>query len=197
MLLPWARSTYCSGTSGGSPVKEQYTPLEPLNNIVYSFLQNSQYTNYSSPVKARYWVSFVISKYSWLPFSHSPVYHHYIIMRVWMSLKSRAPWLFAQPFVQAQIQALCHWPLWGESTSDWWIPPTKGQLHRNYFYLMMSSCDIPDSTAVTQAIPKSEFALTKDIPRIILTDELLGYVRIFKNIGHIIMVQFFDWPYYV
>ena len=34
--------------------------------------------------------------------------------------------LLAQPFIQAQIKenfkALCHWPLWGEPTSDRWIP---------------------------------------------------------------------------
>ena len=30
-------------------------------------------------------------------------------------------------------------PLWWESTSDWWIPPTKGQWSRNHFYFMMSS----------------------------------------------------------
>ena len=33
------------------------------------------------------------------------------------------------PFIQAQIkeniQAPRHWPLWGESTGDWWIPLTK------------------------------------------------------------------------
>ena len=38
---------------------------------------------------------------------------------------------FVQPFVQAQIKentkALCHWPLWGESTGDRWIPFKKGQ----------------------------------------------------------------------
>ena len=37
----------------------------------------------------------------------------------------------AQPFVQAQFKentnAPRHWPLWGESTGDRWIPLTKGQ----------------------------------------------------------------------
>ena len=46
-------------------------------------------------------------------------------------LKSPAPRLFAQPFVQAQIKenikALRHWPLWGESTGDWWFPSQKCQ----------------------------------------------------------------------
>ena len=36
---------------------------------------------------------------------------------------------FAQAFVQAHIKenikALRHWPLWGESTGDRWIPLTK------------------------------------------------------------------------
>ena len=39
--------------------------------------------------------------------------------------------IVAQPFVQAQlkenIKAPGHWPLWGESTGDRWIPFTKGQ----------------------------------------------------------------------
>ena len=46
-------------------------------------------------------------------------------------LKSQACWLFAQPFVQAQIKenikAPRHWLSWGESSGDWWIPLTKGQ----------------------------------------------------------------------
>ena len=29
--------------------------------------------------------------------------------------------------VSESIKALCHWPLWGESTGDRWIPFTKGQ----------------------------------------------------------------------
>ena len=51
--------------------------------------------------------------------------------------------LFAQPFVQAQIKenikALRHWPLWGESTGDRWIPFTKGQLRWKCFHLIASS----------------------------------------------------------
>ena len=43
-------------------------------------------------------------------------------------LKSPAYRLFAQPFGQARIKenikAPRHWPLWGESTGDWWIPLT-------------------------------------------------------------------------
>ena len=48
-------------------------------------------------------------------------------------LKSPASRLFTHPFVQAQIKenskAPRHWPLWGESTGDRWIPLTKGQWH--------------------------------------------------------------------
>ena len=51
-----------------------------------------------------------------------------------MSLKSPASRWFAQPFVQAHtkanIKALCHWPSWGESTGDRWIPLTKGLITR-------------------------------------------------------------------
>ena len=39
--------------------------------------------------------------------------------------------LFAQPFVKANIKqnikAHITGPMWGESTTDWWIPLTKGQ----------------------------------------------------------------------
>ena len=40
-------------------------------------------------------------------------------------------WMFAQPLVQAQIKENIkdprHWPLWGESIGDRWIPLPKGQ----------------------------------------------------------------------
>ena len=46
-------------------------------------------------------------------------------------LKSLASSLFAQLFVQAEIEenikAPYHWPLWGESIGDWLIPLIKGQ----------------------------------------------------------------------
>ena len=46
------------------------------------------------------------------------------------SLKSPASRWFAQTIVQAQIKegikAPRRWPLWGEITSDRWIPLTKG-----------------------------------------------------------------------
>ena len=29
--------------------------------------------------------------------------------------------------IKENIKALCHWPLWGEFTGDWWNPCTKGQ----------------------------------------------------------------------
>ena len=44
-------------------------------------------------------------------------------------LKSTASRVFSQPFVQAQIKETIkvprHWPLWGESTGDRWIPLTS------------------------------------------------------------------------
>ena len=45
-------------------------------------------------------------------------------------LKSPTSRLFAQPFVEhikENIKAPRHWPLWGESTGDRWIPLTKGR----------------------------------------------------------------------
>ena len=47
--------------------------------------------------------------------------------------KKPASRLLVQPFVQAQIKknikAVCHWPLWGESTGD----PLKGPVTRKMF----------------------------------------------------------------
>ena len=66
------------------------------------------------------------------------VYKHYsdVIMSA-MRLKSPASRLFAEPFVQAQIKenikALRHWPLWGESTGDRWIPHQKAPVSRKMF----------------------------------------------------------------
>ena len=31
-----------------------------------------------------------------------------------------------QAQIKENIEAPRHWPLWGESTGDWWIPLTKG-----------------------------------------------------------------------
>ena len=62
------------------------------------------------------------------------IYYSDVIMRA-MTLQSPAPRLIAQPFVQAQIteatKAPHHWPLWGESTGDWWIPLTKASNAEN------------------------------------------------------------------
>ena len=33
----------------------------------------------------------------------------------------------AQAQIKENIKVPRHWPLWGESTSDWWIPLTNGQ----------------------------------------------------------------------
>ena len=63
---------------------------------------------------------------------------------MWWHLKSPASWWFAQSFVQAaikeKIEALHHWPLWGEFTDDCWIPLTRGQYLGKCFHFMTSSC---------------------------------------------------------
>ena len=41
--------------------------------------------------------------------------------------------------IKENIKDLCHWPLWGEFTSDLWIPHTKGQQCGKCFHLMTSS----------------------------------------------------------
>ena len=38
------------------------------------------------------------------------------------------------------MKAPRHWPLWAESTDEWWVPLTKGQQRRKCFHLMASSC---------------------------------------------------------
>ena len=52
--------------------------------------------------------------------------------------------IVTQPFIQARIKenikALRHWPLWGESIGDRWIPRTKGQTRGKCFHMMTSSC---------------------------------------------------------
>ena len=56
-------------------------------------------------------------------------------------LKSPASEVFAQSFVKAYIKeykSLHHWPLWGESTGDRWIPLREVSVTR--FHLMTSSC---------------------------------------------------------
>ena len=51
--------------------------------------------------------------------------------------KSPASRLFAEPIGQAQIQENIktprHWPLWGESTGNWWVPLIKGQQRGHVF----------------------------------------------------------------
>ena len=37
------------------------------------------------------------------------------------------------------IKALCHWPLLGETTGNWWIPHTKGQSPGKCLHLMTST----------------------------------------------------------
>ena len=42
--------------------------------------------------------------------------------------------------MKENIKAPRHWPLWGEFTSDRWIPRTKGQWRVKCFHLMTLSC---------------------------------------------------------
>ena len=76
-------------------------------------------------------------------------------------LKSPASRLFAQAFVQVQIKenikAPHHWPLWGESTGDRWIPLTKGQWRGKCFHLMISLW--PESNKDTKGMLPSETVL--------------------------------------
>ena len=56
-------------------------------------------------------------------------------MSVMASQNSKASIVIAQPFVQAQIKenikAPRHWPLWGESTGDWWFPSQRASNAKN------------------------------------------------------------------
>ena len=62
-------------------------------------------------------------------------------------LKSPAPWLFTQTFVQMQIkdniEAPHRWPLCRQFTDQWRIPRTKGQWRGKCFHLMTSSFPPP------------------------------------------------------
>ena len=61
-----------------------------------------------------------------------------------LRLKSPASRFTAQLFIQAQlkgnIKAPRPWPLYGEFTSDRWIPRTRCQSRAKCFHLMTSSC---------------------------------------------------------
>ena len=85
------------------------------------------------------WIILVL-KVLWVIWKHGIIValSHYsdVIMSATAS-QIPASRLFAQPFVQAQInentKALCHWFLRGESTRDRWIPPTKRPVTRKMF----------------------------------------------------------------
>ena len=51
--------------------------------------------------------------------------------------------------IKENIKASLHWTLWGEFTSDRWIPRTKGQQREKCFHLMMSSWNrqVPNNAA--------------------------------------------------
>ena len=91
-----------------------------------------------------WWVVLVLS---WLrqlqmTFVGKVQYDKGVIMSA-MASQIPASRLFAQLFVGAQIKenikASRHWPLWGESTGDRWIPLTKGQKCGKFYHLMTSS----------------------------------------------------------
>ena len=63
--------------------------------------------------------------------------------------------------IKENTKAPCHWPLYREFTSDWWIPRTKDQLRGKYFHLMTSSwlegdlqqCGLFSDSCVSQLPP--------------------------------------------
>ena len=63
--------------------------------------------------------------------NHSSISHYDDVIMARWRLKSPAPRLFTEPFIQTQtkekIKAPRHWPLCGEFTGDRWIPRTNGQ----------------------------------------------------------------------
>ena len=68
--------------------------------------------------------------------THCPLGNVAMILKVWLSNSSyrillwtlkNSSHLFVQALIKENIKALHHWPLWGETTGNWWIPLTKGQ----------------------------------------------------------------------
>ena len=76
-----------------------------------------------------------------------------------ISVKSPTWWLFTEPLIRVQIKknikALRHWPLWGEFTSDRWIPRTKGPLMRKTF--PFDDVIIMMSHGITRGLKESNF----------------------------------------
>ena len=85
---------------------------------------------------ARTWAAVVLLQYD--------ITCHYgdVIMSTMASQITAVSIVFAAISSQMKenIKALCHWPLWGGSTSHRWIPLTKGQWREKCFHLMTSSC---------------------------------------------------------
>ena len=60
--------------------------------------------------------------------------------------------------IKENIKARRHWPLWGESICNRWIPLTKGQLRGKCFNLMTSSCcdpRLPVDSSNAESVPIS------------------------------------------
>ena len=91
-------------------------------------------------------VTLCVSQYTVRPFCFNcRKFTHFIL---WLSRHSKSPpsWLFAQSFVQAQMKentkAPRHWPLWGESTGDRWIPSQRASNAEKSFHLTVTSSSI-------------------------------------------------------
>ena len=80
--------------------------------------------------------------------------HYSEVIMIMMASEITGVRLLAQLVVQAQmkenIKVPHHWPLWGESTGDWWIFLSKDQLCGKCFHLMMSSCGLATITQIAK-----------------------------------------------
>ena len=99
---------------------------EDILVVEQTISKNVQISAWISNYNAWCYVSCNYPSTKWSPFCH----YSDVIWTQWR-LKSPASLLFAQPLVQAHIKenikAPRHWPLWGESIGDRWLPLTKGQ----------------------------------------------------------------------
>ena len=122
--------------------------------------------------------------------TQSHIQHHSITVTsqcVLRHLKLPASRSFAQPFVQAQIKenikSRLHWPLWGEFTSDWWIPHRKGQWRGKCFHLMTSSW-LERIHMIIKPL-QNTCSQAREIPRLILVnDSFLNYQMYGKRLRY-------------
>ena len=102
-------------------------------------------------------------------------------------LKSPTRRLFAQTFVQAQIkeniQAPCHWPLWGESTGDWWFPSQRNaekvsiwQRHHDYEGRVIQSFGAFLLVSMDKLLNKQSYCLWFETPQRSCHDVPRGYL---------------------